>query len=58
MNPAPFAPAAAPRSDLPLETKALVSLWRAFWFDLPILWASEIDRFVLGRVPPVEDGRG
>lgn len=58
MTPRRFRPSEPPRSDLPLGGEAWVALWRSLWFDLPLLWADEIDRFLFSRVPPLTDGRG
>lgn len=46
----------------PLENPWLI-LWRTLWFDVPILWANEIDRLLdreagpLTDAAPLPDGR-
>lgn len=34
------------RSGLPLSEYPWLILWRAFWFDWPLFWADEADRFL------------
>lgn len=35
---------------------AWLALWRTFWLDLPLAWASEMDRFLFRWMPAVDDG--
>ncbi len=38
----------------PLENPWLI-LWRTLWFDVPILWANEIDRLLDREAGPLTD---
>jgi hypothetical protein len=62
----PFSPA-PPVSDVPPEIaiaeiavaeNAWMILWRTLWLDLPLAWARETDRLLLGWLPPCEAGAG
>ncbi|ACB24594.1 hypothetical protein CTI14_03215 [Methylobacterium radiotolerans] len=52
-SPPPFG---ASRSKLPLAENPLLALWRAFWLDLPLARAGEVDRFLYRWVQPVDMG--
>lgn len=45
-------PVGSPRSALSVTGAAWLAPWRAFWLDLPLAWAGEIDRFLFRWVPP------
>lgn len=57
----PFSPA-PPASDVPSEIavaeNAWMILWRTLWLDLPLAWARETDRLLLGWLPPFATGPG
>jgi len=57
----PFSPV-PPVSDVPSEIavaeNAWMILWRTLWLDLPLAWARETDRLLLGWLPPFEAGAG
>lgn len=64
MTPFSLAP---PVSDVPPEIaiaeiavaeNAWMILWRTLWLDLPLAWARETDRLLLGWLPPCEAGAG
>ncbi|QGY02031.1 hypothetical protein MMSR116_09165 [Methylobacterium mesophilicum SR1.6/6] len=42
--------------DLAMVEAAWLALWRTFWLDLPLAWASEMDRFLFRWMPAVDDG--
>ena len=47
----PFPPM-GPRSDLDLAEAAWLVVWRTLWLDLPLAWASEVDRFLFRWIEP------
>jgi hypothetical protein len=32
----------------------LLTLWRTFWLDLPLSWASEVDRLLYRWIQPAD----
>lgn len=48
----PFPPW-GPRPDLALVEAAWRLAWRTFWVDLPLAWASEMDRSLFRWIEPV-----
>lgn len=49
-------PVPSPRPDPMPAENPLFSLWRAFWLDLPLAWAGEIDRFLFRWMEPPRTG--
>ncbi|WP_311276058.1 hypothetical protein [Methylobacterium sp. WCS2018Hpa-22] len=49
----PFSPM-GPRSDLDLAEAAWLVVWRTLWLDLPLAWASEVDRFLFRWIEPAD----
>ena len=45
-------PARPPSSEFELAENALLTLWRTFWLDLPLAWASEVCRLMYRGVHP------
>lgn len=47
-------PARPPSSEFELAGNALLTLWRTFWLDLPLAWASEVDRLLYRWIQPAD----
>lgn len=47
-------PARPPSSEFELAENALLTLWRTFWLDLPLAWASEVDRLLYRWIQPAD----
>ncbi|KZC00860.1 hypothetical protein AU375_03021 [Methylobacterium radiotolerans] len=49
-------PARPPSSEFDLAENALLTLWHTFWLDLPLAWASEVDRLLYRWIQPADTG--
>ncbi|MWV22939.1 hypothetical protein FVE89_13205 [Methylobacterium sp. 2A] len=43
-------------STFELAGNTLMTLWRTFWIDLPLVWACEVDRLLYRWIQPADIG--